>query len=280
MGLPDPEWRLFRPAVPCGTSVLLLAGSSGRVDLDRAEVLARQGATVLAIRWFGGPGQQPGPYEVPLETIVEALDLLAPECDRLALAGTSFGAEAALLVASFDHRVATAVALSPSAYVWAGYGEGRWTSHWTREGVPLPFVPFREDWTPDSQPPADRSWYEESLAVAGPDMVREATIPVERIGGRVVLVAGGDDQVWPAVDFADTIAARREQHGLATEIVTDQHAGHRTLLPGEAVVDAGQRMLRGGTVQADRALGELAWPSIVSALDLRPERSEVQRQPE
>jgi len=73
MGLPDPEWRRFRPAVPCGTSVLLLAGSSGRVDIGRAAVLARQGATVLAIRWFGGPGQQPGPYEVPLETIVEAL---------------------------------------------------------------------------------------------------------------------------------------------------------------------------------------------------------------
>ena len=132
----------------------------------------------------------------------------------------------------------------------------------------------------DSEPPAYRGLYEESLAAAGRDVVRDAAIPVERIGGRVVLVAGGDDQVWPAVDFGNAIAARREQHGLATEIVTDPHAGHRTLLPGEAVVDAGQSMQRGGTVQADRALGDLAWPSVVLALDLRPERSEVQRQPE
>ena len=87
MRLPDPEWRFVRPTLPCGTGVVLLAGSSGRVDVSRAALLAGHGASVLAIRWFGGPGQQPGPYDVPLETIVDALDLLAPECDRLALAG-------------------------------------------------------------------------------------------------------------------------------------------------------------------------------------------------
>ena len=74
---------------------------------------------------------------------------------------------------------------------------------------------------PDSEPPAYRGWYEESLAAARPDVLRDAKIPVELIGGRVVLVAGGDDQVWPAVDFANAIAARREQHGLATQIVAD-----------------------------------------------------------
>ncbi|WP_220453996.1 acyl-CoA thioester hydrolase/BAAT C-terminal domain-containing protein [Nocardioides immobilis] len=266
MDLPDPEWRLVRPAAACGTGVLLLAGSSGRVDVDRAELLARHGATVLAIRWFGGPGQQTGPYDVPLELVVEALDLLAPECDRLAIAGTSFGAEAALLVAPLDDRVAVTVGFTPSAYVWPGYGDGRWTSHWTWQSAPLPYVPFRDDWTPSSDPPAYRGWYAESLAAADPAAVAAATIPVERIRGRVVLVAGGDDQVWPAVDFAGAIAARRDQHGLPTEVVTEPDAGHRPLLPGETAVNAGQRMQRGGTVEADQALGARAWPVIASAL--------------
>lgn len=159
MGLPDPEWRLVRPAAPCGTGVLLLAGSSGRVDVGRAEDLGRQGAAVLAIRWFGGPGQQPGPYGVPLELFIDALDRLAPECDRLAVAGSSFGAEAALLVGTLDDRVSATVAFAPSAHVWAGYGDGRWTSHWTWLGAPLPFIPFLEGWQPDSHPPAYRSWY-------------------------------------------------------------------------------------------------------------------------
>ncbi|MDZ5621409.1 alpha/beta fold hydrolase [Nocardioides sp. HM23] len=269
MRFTDPEWLLAEPQAPTGTGVLLLAGSSGRVDAGRAELLARHGATVLAIRWFGGPGQQPGPYEVPLELFVDALDQLEPECERLALVGTSFGAEAALLVAALDGRVTATVAFAPSAYVWPGYGADRWTSHWTWQGSALPFVPLVEDWTPDSDPPAYRGWYDESLAAAGPEVVDAAAIPVERIGGRVVLVAGGDDQVWPAVDFAAAIADRRQRHLLATEVVVDPGAGHRTLLPGEAPVVGGQRMQRGGADGADRALGARAWPVIASALALR-----------
>lgn len=268
MDLPDSEWRLVRPAAPCGTGVLLLAGSSGRVDVGRAEVLRRQGAVVLAIRWFGGPGQQPGPYDVPLELFVDALDLLASECDRLAVAGTSFGAEAALLVATLDDRVSATVAFAPSAHVWAGHGDGRWTSHWTWQGAPLPFIPVREGWEPDSDPPAYRSWYAESLAAARADVIDAAMIPVERIGGELVLVAGGDDQVWPATDFASMIADRRARHGLATKVVTDAAAGHRTVLPGETVVEGGQRMRRGGSPEADQALGVRAWPHVVRALGL------------
>ncbi|MFW6600279.1 hypothetical protein ACQBAU_09710 [Propionibacteriaceae bacterium Y2011] len=56
---------------------------------------------------------------------------------------------------------------------------------------------------------------------------------------------------WPAGD-------RRAGSGLATTIVTDPDAGHRTVLPGEQVIDAGLPMQRGGIPEADRRLGELA----------------------
>lgn len=269
MDLPDPEWRLVRAATPCGVGLLLLAGSSGRVDVDRAALLARHGATVLAIRWFGGPGQSPGPYDVPLELVVDAVDRLAPECDRLGIVGTSFGAEAALLVASRDRRVAATVAFAPSAYVWGGWDSRRWTSHWTWAGATLPWVPLIDGWEPDSDPPAYRGWYAASLAAAPPDRLEAATIPAESIGGELVLVAGGDDQVWPAADFAAAVADRRARHGLDTTVVTETAAGHRTLLPGEGVVEGGQRMLRGGTLDADRALGARAWPQLVASLGLR-----------
>ena len=270
MDLPDPEWRLVRPDRPTGTGVVLAAGSSGRVDVDRAQVLADAGAAVLAIRWFGGPGQPAGPYGVPLEIFVGALDLLAPDCDRLALVGTSFGAEASLIVAALDQRVDAVVAFAPSAYVWGGHDGDRWTSHWTWHGEPLPFLPFVEGWEPDSDPPAFRSFYARSVEASAPELVGAASIPVERIRGSVVLVAGGDDQVWPAVDFAHEIADRRTAAGLATDVVTHPDAGHRTILPGEAVVGGGQPMLRGGTEDADRALGELAWPAIRSVVARSP----------
>lgn len=49
----DISWS--RPKSPTGVGVLVLAGSSGRLDTGRADVLAAAGATALAIRWFAWP---------------------------------------------------------------------------------------------------------------------------------------------------------------------------------------------------------------------------------
>lgn len=257
---------LVLPEHPSGVGVVVLAGSSGRIDAQRARVLAGEGAAALSVRWFGGPGQQPGPYDVPLELFSAALDRLSDHSDRLVVLGTSFGAEAALLVATSDPRVAACVAFAPSSVVWAGVDDtGRQTSHWSSGGEPLPFVPFVEDWVPDTDPPAFRGVYEASLAAAR-SRAATAAIPVERISGDLLLVAGGDDQVWPAVDFSERIVSRRAAHGLGTTLVTDAAAGHRTVLPGEQPVVAGRSMARGGTPEADVALGRACWPHLRALL--------------
>ena len=268
-----PDGLLVTPETPCGTGVLVLAGSSGRVDAGRARLLAEHGAMALSIRWFGGDGQQPGPYEVPLEMFLDALDRLAPHCDRLAVTGTSFGAEAALMTAVQDERVDAVIGFAPTPVVWAGVaedtddGQPRQTSHWTLDGIPLPFVPFLESWEPTGTPPAFRDYYVQSLA-AHPEAARAAAIPVERIRGEVVLVGGEDDQVWPGADFARAVAARRGEHGLETTVVTHPQAGHRAVLPGEPPVTGGQAMARGGTASADAELGRQAWPAVAQALRL------------
>jgi hypothetical protein len=140
-------------------------------------------------------------------------------------------------------------------------------SHWTHEGRPVPPVPFDASWEPDTDPPAYVGMYRQSLGVADAETVANATIPVERIG-EVLLVAGGDDQVWPSVDFAERIVARRRTHGFETTNVMLDTAGHRTLLPGETPVVAGQSIRRGGTDRTNRELGRLAWPHVRRILRL------------
>jgi dienelactone hydrolase len=248
------------------SSVLVLAGSSGALEQERARILTEAGVCAVPLRWFGWPGQQPGPFEVPLELFVNALDRLQPQCDRLALLGSSFGAEAALLVAAHDERVAAVIGFAPSPVVWPGYDDRteppRETSHWTLGGRPLPYVPLDPSWRPDRDPPASRTLYASSLASA-PD---DAWIPVERIRGDVVLAGGGNDQVWPGADFARLIAARRSEHGLATTVVIHPEAGHRVMLPGEQPVERGQTMARGGSDRADPELGAAVWPAVLAAL--------------
>lgn len=70
------EGVLVEPMGGSGVGVLVLAGSSGRIDTERCRVLARAGMTALSIRWFGGDGQAQGICEIPLEGFVEAIDLL------------------------------------------------------------------------------------------------------------------------------------------------------------------------------------------------------------
>ena len=97
--------------------------------------------------------------------------------------------------------------------MWASLsGDRPQRSSWTSAGQPLPFVPYDDTWAPDDDPPSYVTRYERCLEVFA-DRVPAARIPVERIGGDVLLAAGEDDGVWPACDFAESVAARREAAG-------------------------------------------------------------------
>ncbi len=264
--LTDPIGVRCTPDTPGGTGVLVLAGSSGRVESARCELLAGHGVLAESIQWFGGPGQHPGPWEIPIELFQSRVEGLRVDCDRVVIMGTSFGAEAALLTASVTPDVDAAIAIAPTHTVWAGVRpDGTQTSHWTLAGSPVPFIPYVDDWSPTTDPPAYRGLYQESWDRAAADRRAAATIPVERIQ-RVLLVAGGDDQVWDGPDHAARIVQRRNLAGLHTMITQEAKAGHRVVLPGEEVVSGGQRMARGGTPDADTRLGERAWPVILELL--------------
>lgn len=271
-----PEHILVAPRDPNGTGVLVISGSSGRVERDRATVLAGAHVTALSHRWFGGEGQPPGINEVPLETLAWGVDLLFERCDRVVLMGTSKGAEAVLLYAADDPRVDAVVALSPGHVAWANVGPGHdgaerpCRSSWTRGGMPVPFVPYDDDFEVPIDPsgaPTFLSLYRHNLERFAAE-AEAATIPVERIFADVLLVAGGDDHLWPSLDSARAIEARRAAYGLPTTVVTHPAAGHRVLLPGEPVLPPVRALDRGGSDAADRALGELAWPEILRILAL------------
>ncbi len=252
-------------------ALLVLSGSSGRIEKDRVRVLADHGFAALSVQWFGGPGQPPGICEVPLETFAPALDELATYSEHLGVLGTSKGAEAALLMACDEPRIQVVVALSPPSVVWANVGPGLdgetkpYRSSWTRGGVPLPFVSYDEHgWPLPSQRPASlRDMYRSSMEQASPD----AQIPAERIGAHVILSAGGDDRMWPSDTFVEQLAARRTEHGLDTEVLVHPHAGHRVILPGERALAMSTTHAHGGSEHADREQGQAVLDAIIRAFE-------------
>ena len=265
------EGVLITPGPVSHTGVLVLAGSSGRIERDRARILAQEGMTAMSIRWFGGPGQSPGICEIPLETFVSAVDLReSTGVRRICLMGSSKGAEAALLTAVHDPRVDGVVAVSPTSVVWGNVGPGRdgrqrpYRSSWTWKGQPLPFIPYDDNWTapePANGPVAIRGWYERSERTFA-DMLPVAEIPVEETKADMLLVAGGDDAMWPSLPFAERLVARR---GTA-RLISRAEAGHRPRLPGEGPAPESPRFLYGGEAAADAELGAAAWPHILDLL--------------
>lgn len=255
------------------TGVLVLGGSSGRVDTVRAGLFANEGAHALALQWFGGTNQSPGICEVPLETFIDAIDLLTSKgCERIVLVGTSKGAEAALLTSIIDQRINAVIAISPSSVVWGNIGAGvdgiAWPerSSWSFESTPLDFVPADMKWRKEYRDGlvSYRSFFEKCL-INDIQANKRARIPIEKSTADLIFVAGGDDALWPSDDFAREIVQSRQAHGRSATLIFDRRAGHRVLFPGETTPRSTLHA-HGGTDEADAMLGQKAWQAIASML--------------
>lgn len=252
-------------------AILLLGGSEGGLGAaadGQARLLAREGFTVLALAYYRLPGQ-PQRFElIPLETFTRAIDWLKAhgEVDpaRLAIMGTSKGAEAALLVASRRSDIGAVVAAVPSQVAWQGFD---WsfapvnTSSWSEGGKPVPYLPIKTvGWNGDIYGP--------SLAEAAKHP--EAAIPVERIAGPVLLLCGEEDKLWPSCPMARAVKARRDaaNGGLATTLLAYPDAGHFGVgpaLPAGADVPAMITMF-GGSEAGNVAARADGWPRTIAFL--------------
>jgi len=264
---------LVRGANDRRTGVVVLSGSSGRIDTDRATLFAEAGTSALALQWFGGENQPPGICEIELETFVRATDLMISRaCQRIVFVGTSKGAEAALLASTVDTRINAVVAISPTSVVWGNICEGRdgitWPerSSWSFSGVPLDFVPADINWPREYRDGlvSYRSFFTPCLA-NDPEAARRAKIPIETSPADLILVAGGDDALWPSDVFARDLFGVRQTCGKRPTLVFNQHAGHRILLPDETTPRS-KLHAHGGNDEADRTLGRETWQALQKLL--------------
>ena len=247
-------------------ALLVLGGSSGRVEEQRSEVLAGHGIAALAVPWFGAVGQPDTPRRVPLESLLPHLDRLASVAPRTGVLGTSFGAEAALLLGVRVPGISLVAALAPTSVVWQTgdlddrgrpIDDAKWT-WWGERIVGVPYV----DQTAGGDFPDARTVHEASLASC-PDPARFA-IPVEDIAGEVLVSAGGDDRVWQAQLFSEEIVARRRGAARDTTYVFHRDAGHRVVLPGEDPAPDRPGFPRGGTPEADAEHGRAVLAALLA----------------
>jgi dienelactone hydrolase len=237
--------------------VLLLGGSGGGLsDPATAALLASRGYPVLQLAYFGLPGLPAELKRIPLEYLERALRWLAarPEVDpeRVIVVGSSRGAELGLLLgARFTSLVHGVAAYAPSSVVNPGFPSGLTDCPpaWTYEGTPIPHVTCDEYLEPrPTRPP-------------------ESVIPVERIRGPILLVAGGDDTLWPSAGYTAAIVDRLRANDRSDfGTVVYRRAGHgagATIpylpLPTTYCTPSGSCSNLGGDTTADARARTTAW---------------------
>lgn len=247
------EGALFAVAPGGGArpALILLGGSEGGSAITRdAPAWASRGYAVLALPYYSPAGWSPsGPTpaelpslspafaDIPVQRLQAARDWLAqqPEVDaaRIAVMGTSKGAEFALLAASRMPWVRAVVAIVPSDVVWEGWGPGvapgsRSSFAWN--GQPLAFVPYQDfdkelmGFATGAEVKFRRP--QDKGRAANPGRVAAARIRVEDIAVPVLVAGAHDDQVWDSGSMSEAIAATRRQAGLPTEVLVFRDAGH------------------------------------------------------
>jgi dienelactone hydrolase len=282
--------RLFRPpeAAP-HPAVILLGGSGGGLDWDRGAAMAAHGFVTLALAYFGVGPLPPTLNDIPLEYVGKAIAWLASQqgvkADRLGVAGTSKGGELALLIGAHYPQIRAVVAFVPSAVVWRGIGKAKdgqpIHSSWMWEGKPLDFVPWQLGRFQAKsalglllrQPVSFRSLY--TRALRNKRAVERATIPVERIQGPVLLISGGDDQVWPSAEMCEMVLHRLKQHGFrfSAEHMCCEDAGHTIRVPYTPTTVTrtkhflpGVEVVLGGTAEANARAQSQSWERTLAFL--------------
>ncbi|HDS0924656.1 TPA: acyl-CoA thioesterase/BAAT N-terminal domain-containing protein [Stenotrophomonas maltophilia] len=275
--------RLYLPAdTGAGTrghaAMITLGGAEGGIEAasSYAAWLASNGYVALAMAYYRAPGRPKDLIQVPIEPVLQAVAWLQEQPDvdprRIGAMGGSWGAIVALAAASHDPRLRTVVSWVGSPAPFRGIrrdvppadfrGVDQAPLSW--RGNPLPYLPFDEkaDW---SQP-----------TVAQAHQLERAMLPIERINGPVLFVAGGDDQLGDSARMA-AVGARwlrdRRIHPQPDEVLYYSDAGHlitHVLQPTTFRHQTGPHIAVGGSPQgharADQAASQRVLAFLSAAL--------------
>ncbi len=231
--------------------VIVLGGSEGGSSVARemAPIFAARGYATLGLPYYD-PGYDPNDrvpglpknfIEIPVDRLAEVKRWLGGQRDadakRIGIWGASKGAEFALIAASRYNWIKAVVAVVPTDLVWEGWGvSGPSRSSFSFGGTPLPFQPYAgmdAEFAKAAKGEAmDIGKVHREGRIKYPERIAAARIPIEQFRGRLLVIGGGQDAVWPSGEMAANIVKVRAAAGLATDAVIVADAGHSLGGPG------------------------------------------------
>lgn len=202
-----------------------------------------------------------GYHNFPLERIGAAVKWLKKHGNsKISIAGASTTGTIALAAASYFHDITLTVAMTPSDFMWEGFGKGKkdGCGEWPVDGQallsyggkPLPYMPFvyrhpdywnmmKKESKETGNMVAARRIFDDSEKVH--PISEEEFIKVENIKGRLILVGASDDVLWDTEKYIRRMEKRLKAvpHDCKCSILIYDHGTHfvfpegmvKTMLP-------------------------------------------------
>ena len=177
-----------------------------------AERFADYGITGLSVSLFGADGLPDSPDQIPVDMFVSAVRILKEEkqIEHISIYGQSMGSIFAVLAAQYIGGFENLIMVSPTHVPFEGTSKDKKTmtghSVATWQGKDIPFVSAdfskvkaaKYQRHPDVKYKVTGMWVAYHDAYLDASKVSAAKLTPEKTDARILLIAGDEDEAWPA----------------------------------------------------------------------------------
>ena len=236
--------HLAEPDAGSDRAVIVIMGGEQSLlpGIKFAERFADYGIMGLAVSLFGADGIPDAPNQIPLDMFLPAVSYLRSKkhIEHISVYGQSMGSIFAVLVAQYIGGMENLILVSPTHVPFEGTLRDKKTmtghSVATWHGEDIPFI--RADFSsvkagkyrrhPAVTHKVTGMWVAYYNAYQDKASVEKAKLAVERTGARVLMIAGQEDEAWPAEISVGEIERQLKGSGYQKDVkvVLFPHGSH------------------------------------------------------
>lgn len=213
--------------------IIIMGGEQSLLPgIKFAERFADHGITGLAVSLFGADGLPENVDRIPLEMFIKAADHLrsVKKISHISIYGQSMGSIFAVLAAQYVTNVDGLIIISPTHVPFEGVSKDKKTmsghSIVTYNGEEFPFVKadFGKVRVSKYMTHAEAKcrvtgmWKAYYDAYQDKEREQKAWLPIEKTGARILMIAGDEDEMWPAEYSVNVLKKYLEEKGYKNEV--------------------------------------------------------------
>lgn len=236
--------HLAEPDVGSDRAVIVIMGGEQSIlpGIKFAERFADYGITGLSVSLFGAEGLPDAPNQVPLDMFIPAVEYLREKkgIENISVYGQSMGSIFAVLVAQYIGGMENLIMVSPTHVPFEGTAKdkktmtGRSVATFKNEDIPFVSADFSKINAtkyykhPGTEYKVMGMWIAYHDAYEDAEETEKAMLHVEKTGSRVLLIAGHEDEAWPAEYSVREIEKNLKKTGYEKDVkvIVYPHGSH------------------------------------------------------